>query len=163
MPASPLSTRERRLRGSISSRNCPLVTRSPSATASPVTLPIVSALILTSVLGWILPDAETIDSRLRFWIASVVTVTPSTFLNLRFANPMAASSTTTPVPIRIFFLRVMNASVPVSGEELRAREIGDAHGDHRVENQERRCDRLRSAPIEHCETDGQHDRSPDVE
>ena len=48
--ASPLSTRVRRFRGSISSRNWPLSTRSPSLTARPVTRPIVSALMLTERL-----------------------------------------------------------------------------------------------------------------
>ena len=61
-PASDASLRwtaERRLRGSIWRRNCPLSTRSPSSTARSVTRPIVSALMLTNRFGWILPDAET--------------------------------------------------------------------------------------------------------
>ena len=41
------ATRERRLRGSICSRNCPFLTRSPSLTARFVTRPIVSALMFT--------------------------------------------------------------------------------------------------------------------
>jgi hypothetical protein len=49
--ASVRCTADRRLRGSIWSRNCPLSTLSPSSTARSVTRPIVSALMLTSRFG----------------------------------------------------------------------------------------------------------------
>ena len=46
---------------------------------------MVSALMLTSRFGWILPDADTIASRSRFLIVSMWTVTPSSRLNLTLA------------------------------------------------------------------------------
>ena len=53
------------LRGSICIRNWPFLTCCPSSTASSTTRPIVSALMLTVVRAWILPEAETMASRSR--------------------------------------------------------------------------------------------------
>jgi hypothetical protein len=78
--AVPLSTRVLSDFGSICSRNCPLWMRSPSCTARLTTRPGVSAAMLTSRLGWIFPDAETIASRSRVLITSVVTDKPLSFL-----------------------------------------------------------------------------------
>ncbi len=50
---------------------------------------MVSALMLTDRVGWILPEAETSASRFCFLIVSVLTVTPSVRLNLRFAKTIA--------------------------------------------------------------------------
>ena len=58
--------------------------------------PTVSALMLTSRFGWILPDAETIASRSRVLIASVVTVEPLSCLKYRLAPTTAAPTSTTP-------------------------------------------------------------------
>ena len=51
-----------------------------------MTRPIVSALMFTSVRGWILPEADTIASSRRFWTASTLTSAPLVFLNLTLAN-----------------------------------------------------------------------------
>ena len=83
------------------------MTRSPSLTASSVTRPLVSALMFTKRFGWILPDADTIASSLRFFTASVFTVMPSVRLNRKFANATPPSTTPGPAPIRIFFLRLI--------------------------------------------------------
>ena len=72
-----------------------------------MTRPIVSALMLTERFGWILPEAETIASRSRVLIASALTVTPSTRLNLKLANAIAPRMTTIPTPMSSFFLPVM--------------------------------------------------------
>ena len=72
-----------------------------------MTRPLVSALMFTNRFGWILPDADTIASSLRFCTASVFTVMPSVRLNRKLANATAPSTTTTPAPIRTFFLRLM--------------------------------------------------------
>ena len=80
------------------------MTRSPSLTARSVTRPLVSALMFTKRFGWILPEADTIASSLRFFTASVFTVMPTVRLNLKFANATPPRTTRTPTPIRIFFL-----------------------------------------------------------
>ena len=69
-----------------------------------MTRPIVWALMLTVFFGSILPDAETIASRSRFWIVSTVTVMPVSprRANAAAAPPPATSSTTT---IQNHFLR----------------------------------------------------------
>ena len=41
--------------------------------------------MLTKRFGWILPDAETIAFRSRFWMDSVFTATPSTRLKRKLA------------------------------------------------------------------------------
>src|SRR5664279_671487 len=51
------------LRGSISMRNWPLLTRSPSLTANRVTWPMTLAEMSALVTAWILPLALTLDSR----------------------------------------------------------------------------------------------------
>ena len=47
--------------------------------------PMLSALMLTERFGWILPEAETIDSRSRAWMASTVTSLPVVSLNAKLA------------------------------------------------------------------------------
>ncbi len=84
------------------------MTRSPSLTARSVTRPLVSALMFTNRFGWILPEADTIASSLRFFTASVFTVTPSVRLNLKFANATPPRTTRTPTPITIFFFRLIS-------------------------------------------------------
>ncbi len=83
-----------------------MVTRSPSFTARSVTRPMVSALMLTSRFGWILPEADTIASRCRFLTGSVVTLMPSVRLNLTLANAIAPRTSTTPTPMMIFLFRL---------------------------------------------------------
>ena len=83
-----------------------MVTRWPSSTARSVTRPIVSALMLTSRFGWILPDADTIASRCRFFTGSVVTSSPSVRLNLKLANAIAPRTSTTTTAITIFLFRL---------------------------------------------------------
>src|SRR6267143_431292 len=51
--------------GSIWSRNCPFVTRSPSRTAILVMRPVMSAEMSTFFFGWILPLAVTAATRAR--------------------------------------------------------------------------------------------------
>ena len=115
MLASPLSTRDRRLRGSICSRNCPCFTRSPSFTARLVTRPIVSALMFTERFGWIVPDAETIASSRCFLIGSTLIVTAFDRLNARLATTIATSAITMTAPMMIFFRETfMNPPKPTS-------------------------------------------------
>src|SRR5262245_46040362 len=77
--------------------------RSPSLTARLTTRPVVSAVMLTRRLGWILPDADTIASRSRVLTVSVVTVTPFSRLKYRLAPTMAAATRTTAIPMSTFF------------------------------------------------------------
>ena len=68
-----------------------------------MTRPIVSAPMLTVVRAWILPEAETIASRSRFRIFSVVTVLPG----VRFSHTLPATApprtTTATTPMMTFF------------------------------------------------------------
>ena len=65
---------------------------------------MVWALMLTVFFGSILPDADTIASRSRFWIVSTVTVVP---VSPRRANAAAAPPpiTTNTTTIQNHFLR----------------------------------------------------------
>src|SRR5438552_479412 len=78
---------------SIWSSSCPFLTRSPSFTARCVTLPMMSALILTWVLGSILPGARTLEV-----MSSVRTRASWTGTPLR--PPWAAMFTITRIKIR---------------------------------------------------------------
>ena len=92
------------------------LTRSPSLTASCVTRPIVWALMLTVFFGSILPDAETIASRSRFWMVSTVTVRAGVATARERSAARAAGDHDSTITIQNHFLR--NTSPPKSSEPL---------------------------------------------
>src|SRR5688572_17720369 len=123
------------LTGSICRRNWPCLTRSPSCTPSRVTRPIVWALMLTVFFGSILPDAETMASRSRFWIVSTVTSVPVSprRANAAIAAPPAISSTIT---IQNHFLR-STTDPPRSNSTAKHCEYrGDDRGDTDIDSQQ---------------------------
>ena len=83
------------------------MTVSPSSTATRVTLPDTSEVMLTVRRARILPDADTIDSSFRVLIASTVTVGPSVFLNAKLAQTSPPATARMRIPM-MTFLRVMN-------------------------------------------------------
>ncbi len=76
--------------------------RSPSLTARLTTRPTVSLLTLTVRFAWILPDADTMASRSRVLIVSVVTVSPLSFLKYRLAPTTAAATRMIAIVMKTF-------------------------------------------------------------
>src|SRR4029453_5436667 len=149
------STVPRSALGSISSRNWPALTRSPSSTASRVTRPIWTALMFTNRLAWIVPDAVTIASRSRFFTASTLTLTASSFLKKKYAPPMAASRTMTMSVMTHFFRNTLRSS---------RHDSSHAHvneSDCYVDTHQRPEDWRRPALVQHRQTDGVDQHPPD--
>src|SRR5437867_9789218 len=91
--------------GSIWSRNSPLVTSSPSRTAIRVMRPVMSALMSTFFLGWILPLAVTAATRSRRPTCSNRTSIPLSRLALALTSTRMTSRTAPPPPnSTLFFL-----------------------------------------------------------
>src|SRR5437867_785723 len=84
--------------GSIWSRNSPLVTSSPSRTAIRVIRPVMSALMSTFFLGWILPLAVTAATRSRCPTFSNRTSAPRSRRAPALITTSPAITTATPAP-----------------------------------------------------------------
>src|SRR5262245_35813098 len=115
---------------------------------------MVSALMLTVVRAWILPDAETMASRSRFWTFSMVTSLPGSRLSqtLPATAPPRTTATTEPM---MTFLPVDTYSTSKS-----ALDGGNRERDHDVDAQKGEEDVLRAPPVEDGEADRQHEEPP---
>src|SRR5919197_2145704 len=89
--------------GSIWSRNWPFCTRSPSRTAMRVIRPVMSALMSTFFLGWILPLAVTAATRSRRPTVSKRTSWPFSPLALTLTTISTRTRTTIPLPNSTLF------------------------------------------------------------
>ncbi len=100
----------RALRGSISMRNWPLLTRSPSLTASRVTWPMTFAEMSALVTAWTLPLALTFDWRFSRPTVATCTPMPLSLMPARLRPPIR--TTARPPPRIHSFFRFMSKASP---------------------------------------------------